>query len=143
MAPIFQLDEGPLLAESGPSLSWISPILTSALPSEADIQLILTKGAANDPKRTFLIIATSASYALTVDILNLYVRATYREDRIMRSFRLASVVLCSSFNVDETLVCGDAAHVSAHETLTAQVDGGRIESRAQHMTLWRRQTDGS
>ncbi len=31
-----------------------SPLRTSALPSEADIELILVKGSAFDPKRTFV-----------------------------------------------------------------------------------------
>ncbi len=42
--------------QSEPGLSSLSggeARRASALPSEADIQLILVKGSANDPKRTF------------------------------------------------------------------------------------------
>ena len=43
------------MAESGLSNLSIAAILVSALPPEADIQLILPRRAANDPKRILLI----------------------------------------------------------------------------------------
>ena len=56
-APIFPS----LLAKDGPNLLTIDHpkgaaqgLFPSALPSEADTQLILVKGSANDPKRTLL-----------------------------------------------------------------------------------------
>ena len=50
----FFLPQGRLLmAESRHRKYPNPPVLMAALPPEADIQLILVKGAANDPKRTF------------------------------------------------------------------------------------------
>ncbi len=46
--------EGPLLAESGSQNLVIPAFLTSASPPKADVELISSKRAANDPKRTSL-----------------------------------------------------------------------------------------
>ena len=50
--PQSELGDRPLLAESGLLIQRFAEKLTAALRSEADIQLILVKGAAIDPKRT-------------------------------------------------------------------------------------------
>lgn len=44
---------------------------------------------------------------------------------------------------EETLVCGDAAHVVGGYTEVTETGGGQATSRYQYMLLWRMQPDGT